>query len=120
MAEDAEFLAYLVDQFAVFGPVEPRRMFGGAGLFRQGLMFALVSDGEVYLKADDRNRPDFEAAGLGPFVYHKKGKPFALGYYRLPESVLEDPDELAVWARGAFDAALDADRKKPASRKKRR
>ena len=103
---------------APLGPVEARRMFGGAGLFRHGLMFALVSDGEVYLKADDTNRPRFEAEGLGPFVYHKQGKPFSLSYYRLPESALEDSDELAWWSREAIDAALRADRAKPKKRKK--
>ena len=89
-------------------------MFGGAGIFRDGLMFALISGNDVlHLKVDAHSRPDFEAEGKGPFTYRRAGKPQALKtYYEAPERLLEDPEALAAWARRAFEAALSADRAK--------
>ncbi|HUT48305.1 MAG TPA: TfoX/Sxy family protein [Alphaproteobacteria bacterium] len=107
MAVSPDFLDYLRDQLEAFGPFDVRRMFGGAGLFRDGLMFALVADDALYLKVDDRNRPDFETAGMSPFSYERKGKTAALkSYYEAPPELPDDADEFAVWARKAFDAAL--------------
>jgi DNA transformation protein len=107
MAVSPEYLDYLRDQLEGFGPFDTRRMFGGAGLFRGGLMFALVAGDTLYLKVDDRNRPDFEAAGMEPFGYERKGKAAALkSYYEAPPDLLEDADAFTAWARRAFDAAL--------------
>jgi DNA transformation protein and related proteins len=92
--------------FAAFGPVSVRRMFGGAGIFVDGTMFALVHDGVIYLKADERNAPDFEREGLGPFTYMRKGERASLSSYRrMPDRLYDDPDELAAWARAALAAA---------------
>jgi uncharacterized protein YdeI (YjbR/CyaY-like superfamily)/TfoX/Sxy family transcriptional regulator of competence genes len=104
---DAEFIR---DLFAPFGPVTVRRMFSGAGLFRDGLMFGLLVRDVIYLKADDGNAADFEREGCTPFTY-TRGKPsdrpsqHALPYWRLPERLYDDPDELAAWARRSFEAA---------------
>jgi len=107
MPVSPDYLDFLRDQLDAFGAFDIRRMFGGAGLFRDGLMFALVVDDVLYLKVDDRNRPDFEAAGMAPFSYDRKGKTAALkSYYEVPPELPEDADELAAWARRAFDAAL--------------
>ena len=91
--------------FCVFGPVEVRRMFGAAGIFVDGLMIALVSDGVIYLKADEESAESFEREGLGPFSYRRKGKRAELPYRRMPDRLYDDPDELAVWARAALAAA---------------
>jgi DNA transformation protein len=92
--------------FAAFGPVSVRRMFGGAGVFVDGTMFALVHDGVIYLKADERNAPDFGREGLGPFTYMRKGERASLSSYRrMPDRLYDDPDELAAWARAALAAA---------------
>jgi len=101
---DADFIR---DLFAPFGPVTVRRMFGGAGLFADGLMFGLVFDGAIFLKVDETSIPDFERAGSKPFVYTRaksKGRVgrASLSYWRLPERLYDDPDELAVWARRAL------------------
>ena len=113
---DAEFIREL---FSQFGPVTVRRMFSGAGIFAEGLMFALVIDDVIYLKADESNRADFEREGSGPFSYirgRKTGRPsrHALPYWRLPERLYDDPDELAEWAQRAFAIA---ERKKTARRR---
>jgi DNA transformation protein len=104
---DADFIR---DLFAPFGPVTVRRMFSGAGIFRDGLMFGLVARDVIYLKADDTSAGDFEREGCAPFTYTRgksSGRPtqHALPYWRLPERLYDDPDELAEWARQAFAAA---------------
>ena len=69
----SEFVDHLADLFEAFGPVTVRRMFGGHGVFRDGLMFALVVDDALYLKADEQNRAMFESCGLPRFDYARKG-----------------------------------------------
>jgi len=109
---------FIRDLFAPFGPVTVKRMFSGAGIFADGLMFGLVVRDVIYLKVDDANRAEFEREGSAPFTYtrgKKSGRPsqHALPYWRLPERLYDDPDELAEWARRAFAAA---ERKKFAPR----
>jgi DNA transformation protein len=104
---DPEFIR---DLFAQFGPVTVRRMFSGAGIFRDGLMLGLVVRDVIYLKADATNVADFEREACKPFTYTRgkaSGRPsqHALPYWRLPEYLYDDPDELAEWARRAFEAA---------------
>ncbi len=106
MAVSPEFLDFLKDQLSPFGPVSARRMFGGAGLFRDNLMFALIAEDTLYLKIDERNRPDYEAAGMEPFTYEGKGRKMQISYYEIPPDILEDPAYLSEWARKAFEAAL--------------
>lgn len=92
--------------FSAFGPVEVRRMFGGAGIYADGAMFALVSDGAIYLKADERNGPAFDRERLEPFTYSRRGgKRASMSYRRMPERLYDEPDELVAWARDALAAA---------------
>lgn len=107
--------------FATFGPVELRRLFGGAGLYADGVMFALVSRGVIYLKTDAHNAPAFEREALEPFTYAtKEGRRGVMSYRRMPDRLYDDPEELAVWARAALAAAgrSGAGRKSPKSRRK--
>ncbi len=104
---DPEFVREL---FAPFRPVTVKRMFGGAGVWCDGLMFALIFDAAIFLKVDDASIPDFEREGSRPFVYTRaksKGRVgrASLSYWRLPERLYDDPDELAVWAGRAFAVA---------------
>ena len=108
---------HLIELFAAFGPVSVRRMFGGAGLFVDGVMFGLVVDGVVYLKADDHNRSGFEREGLAPFSYGtKNGTRFLKSYWRMPERLYDDSDELAQWARQSLEAARCVNVRRPRSR----
>jgi DNA transformation protein len=92
--------------FSAFGPVSVRRMFGGAGIYADGLMFALVADGIIYLKAGPQNEADFEREGLPSFTYAAgNGKRAVMSYRRMPDRLYDDPDELVHWARGALAAA---------------
>ena len=119
-----EFLDFLQDLFGALGVVRARSMFGGVGLYIDELMFGFLDrDETIYLRVDDANRPAFEAAGSNPFRYPlKTGEEFEIGYWRMPEEALEQPELAAEWARGSLEAAM---RKKAASspkgsRRKRR
>jgi DNA transformation protein and related proteins len=92
--------------FSAFGIVAVRRMFGGAGIYADSIMFGLVADGVIYLKADERNAPAFERENLPPFTYETKdGKRGVMSYRRMPERLYDDPEELVTWARDALAAA---------------
>lgn len=106
MPVSREFLEFLKDQLAGVGAVAIRPMFGGAGVYAGGVMFALVADETLYLKADAGNQPDFEAEGMAPFTYEGKGKPVRMSYWQAPDRLFDDPEELLIWARRALNAAL--------------
>ena len=108
-ARDPEFVTEL---FSGFGPVAVRRMFSGAGVFADGLMIALVVDGVIYLKADDSFVPLFEREGQAPFSYKTRdGKRTLNSYWRMPERLYDEPDELAEWARLALAGARRANKR---------
>lgn len=105
MPNSREFLDYLVDRLGPMGDVRARPMFGGHGLFLDGLMFAIISSDTLYLKVDDGTRDRYDAAGLAPFR-PSADRPKTMSYYPLPDAVFEDQDALVEWAREAFAAAL--------------
>ena len=115
MAMDAEAIREL---FAEFGPVDVRRMFGGAGIFVDGRMIGLVSRDVIYLKADAETIPAFEREGLAPFSYAtKNGEHKLTSYWRMPDRLYDDPEELARWALTAHAAALRVADKNRSTRK---
>jgi DNA transformation protein and related proteins len=104
---DPQFIREL---FAPFGPVTIRRMFGGAGISSDGLTLAIEFDGTIYLRVNEQSIPDFEREGSKPFVYPRAKTPGKIGrpskaFWRLPERLYDDPEELAVWARRAHAIA---------------
>jgi len=96
----------IADFFQAFGPVTSRKMFGGTGIYHDGLIFALEAYGEVLLKADALSAPEFAAAGARQFVYEGKGKVVAMPYWTVPEDAIDDEEERLVWLRKAYEAAL--------------
>jgi DNA transformation protein len=111
------FKDLLEDLFWPLGGVSLRKMFGGVGVFKEGIMFALVSDDTLYMKTDPSTLGAYEAEGSAPFVYEgMKGKMTALPYWRLPERLYDDPADFDAWARAAFGVAERA--KKPEAAKK--
>ncbi len=112
MAGDSEFVAFVVESLQPLGPVAARRMFGGHGLFLQGLMFGLIADDQLYLKADDGNRAGYAARGLPPFTFSSKGRTVETSYREAPSEGFDDPEILCDWAREAYAAALRADTRK--------
>jgi DNA transformation protein len=115
MAASDGFLEFVNDLLGPLGPISVRRMFGGAGIFRDGVMFALIVDDTLYFKADDSSRGSFEAEGLAPFSYEtKNGRNTIMSYWRCPDRLFDDPDEMAAWARQALAAAKRSANSKPA------
>lgn len=100
----------LADLFSSFGPVQARRMFGGAGLYADGLMFAIEAGGTIYLKADGELAAVLGARGSRPFSYEAKGQVRTMaGFWSVPEAALDDADDLAALARRSLDVARAAD-----------
>lgn len=112
MAVGDEELDMMRDLFAGLGPIHAKRMFGGAGLYCDGLIFAIVADGLAWIKGDDTNRAAFEEVGSERFTYDARGKPMQMNYWRLPDAALDDPDEATRWARLGLEAARRAAAKK--------
>ncbi|HEV2083259.1 MAG TPA: TfoX/Sxy family protein [Brevundimonas sp.] len=115
MAYDPAFGEWVQEHFAELGPLTIKRMFGGASIYWDGRIFALLDDGVVWLKADEQNEPALRDAGSRQFSFPTKdGQVMTMAYWSLPESAVDDPDEAVRWARASIDAALrKASAKKP-------
>jgi DNA transformation protein len=100
------FAQYVVELMSGFGVVQAKPMFGGFGIYAQGLMFALIVDDQLYFKADAQTMGDFAARGLGPFTYEAKGRRTSLKYYQAPPEAYDEPEHMCHWARLAFDCAV--------------
>jgi DNA transformation protein and related proteins len=100
------FAEFLIEQLAPLGRVTLRRMFGKTGVFCDGLMLGMVTDNTLYFRVDDDNRAAFkEAASFPPLNYRKNGDTIDLSFWRAPERLFDEPDELVAWARTALAAA---------------
>jgi DNA transformation protein and related proteins len=100
------FAEFLCEQLAPLGRVTMRRMFGKTGVFCDGLMLGMVTDNTLYFRVDDHNRAAFkEAASFPPLNYEKQGHTIDLSFWRAPERLFDEPDELLTWARAALAAA---------------
>jgi DNA transformation protein len=106
MVASDSFAEFLKEQLAPLGHVTMRRMFGKTGVFCDGLMFGMVTDNTLYFRIDDQNREAFkEAASFPPLNYSKKGSMIDLSFWRAPERLFDESDELVAWARIALAAA---------------
>ena len=114
MSEAREFAVRIIGLLEPFGQCEASRMFGGFGIFHRGLMFGLIADGNLYLKADPESRADFDAVGSSAFSYYKQGRECRLSCFLAPDAFFENETACLQWARLAFDAAL----RNPARRRK--
>ena len=100
-----QFADHVCDMLSPLGPVTARAMFGGFGIYLDGLMFALIAWDTLFLKADDGNRARFEEAGASQFKPWED-KPMTMPYWEVPADIMEDGQDLCAWGRAAFDAAL--------------
>lgn len=101
-----DFVNHVLDLLESFGNIAARKMFGGYGLFKNGIMFGLVSDDTLYFKTDQMNRPDFEEQNLPPFSYNREEQKIALSYYQVPPEAVENKEALLHWAENAYQAAV--------------
>ena len=124
MAVSAREVAFAEELFAGLGDLTVKRLFGGAGLYSEGVIFGAIMDETVYLKAGAALIADLEVEGSTPWVYTypsgpKAGQTIPMGYWSLPEAALDDPQEACDWARRALKVALQAKDAKQANRRKR-
>jgi DNA transformation protein len=118
MKKRSPFLTNILNHLNQVAPVTARSMFGGYGLYSEGVMFALIAYDTLFFKVDDGNLADYQAAGSEPFRYDRNGKPIEMSYYRLPDDVFEDLEQLANWVESAREAARRSKMKSKPRRKK--
>ena len=118
MAISDSFRDYVLEQLAGLGAVTWRRMFGGAGLYAEGVFFAVLDNDQVFFKVNDDTRPDFLEMGAGPFDPMPGREQPSKGYFEVPVLILEDRARLVEWARRAVDVGRSAALAKPARTRK--
>lgn len=111
-----ELAEYVVELLQALGAVSAKRMFGGYGLYREGLMFALIADDTLYVKADAENRGEYEKRAMPPFLYTRQGKTITIAYHAVPAEALDDRSDLLALARLGFAAALRGRKPAPENR----
>ncbi len=117
MPVSEQFKDHVLDLLAPIDGLAVKRMFGGAGIFRDGLMFALMIDDRLYFKIDEKTKADFAAMHSEAFTYRRGGKTITLSYFEAPEDLLDDGDEIIIWAGRAWEAARRAAKPKPEKKK---
>jgi DNA transformation protein len=110
-------IEHLRDLFEPLGPISARAMFGGHGLYFDGMIIGIIIQDALYLKVDEGTRARFEAAGSAPFVYDMRGKPLAMSYWSLPEEAMDSPQSMKPWAQLAIEAARRKPQAKPRKRR---
>lgn len=106
-------IEHLRDLFEPFGPLSARAMFGGHGLYLDGMIVGIILDGTLYLKTDADTRPYFEAAGCTPAVYAKGDTVLPMSYWSVPEEALDSPAAMRPWVERALRAARNKPARKP-------
>jgi DNA transformation protein and related proteins len=120
-ASSRERALEIAERLRSVGPIEVNRFFSGAGLRKDGVQFAFVIGGTLYLKADEQSRPAFEASGAKPFSYSSRSQIVRVtSYWEAPDEVVDDLDALLLWVGQAQRAATAALKKRPRSPKKPR
>lgn len=118
MAVSNGFLDQIAELLAPLGHVTARKMFGGASLYCDGTIFAIVEDDVLYFKGDETSKRRYEDEGLKQFVYEGQTGPVAMPYWRAPERLFDEQDEMIGWARDALRASANSGRAKSAKARK--
>jgi DNA transformation protein len=114
---DDPFKAFVLDQVGALPDLRAKAMFGAHGLYSGDNFFGILDEGRLFFKTDAASAADYTARGMGPFTYERKGKVMTMAYHEVPPDVLEQPQELAEWARKAIGvAARSRKQPKPARR----
>jgi len=117
MAKDDAYIQYLYELLDPLGKISARKMFGGHGVYCNGVIMGLVIDEALYLKVDDETKALFSAAGCEPFVYQTKVKQVAMSYWSVPDDAMESSEQMLPWAKHAYAAALRSAAAKPVKKK---
>lgn len=103
----------LNDLLGPIGGITSRAMFGGYSFYKDGVIFAIIAEGQLYFKVDDSNRAQYEAAGSGPFVYSSRdGRDMTMAYWQLPDEIIDNPEELQVWVQQSVEVSKNTKSKK--------
>ena len=118
MALTAEYREYVQDLFSGLGPIQIKRMFGGAGVYLDDACFALLLGGEeILMRGDETLGPKYEAEGSTQWIYDNERRgPVAMPYWRLPDSAQDDPEEAVAWARLSLEPARESAARKAAAK----
>ena len=120
MVASETYAEFLREQLAPLGRVTLRRMFGKTGVFCDGVMLGMVTENTLYFRVDEENRETFrEAAAFPPLNYAKQGETIDLAFWRVPERLFDESDELIAWARAALAAAHRVAAKRPAPKQRK-
>jgi len=113
-SEKAQFLEYVVSEvLSGIDGISSRAMFGGYGIYKDSVIFAIIADEQLYFKVDESNRGDYEEYGSGPFVYSQgKHKSTTMSYWELPADIMEDRGEIAAWVNKSYTVSLSQKKKK--------
>jgi DNA transformation protein len=114
--KSTEFTQFVAEQMALFGPTTTKAMFSGFSIYCDNLVFAIIVDDKLYFKVDANTVEKFKRLGLQPFTYESRGKTIAMSYYEAPAEVFEDQQEMAAWAKKAYQSALKS--RKPKARQR--
>lgn len=102
---DDSFKTFVLDQLSALPDLRAKAMFGAHGLYSDDKFFAILDDGRLFFKTDVASQGNYTTRGMEPFTYEMKGKVMTIAYHEVPLDVLENPHELAVWARKAIAIA---------------
>jgi DNA transformation protein len=115
---DDSFKAFVLDQLGALPDLRAKAMFGAHGLYSDGKFFGIIDDGRIFFKTDAKSQVDYTSRGMGPFTYEAKGKLMTMSYHEVPPDVLEQPQELTLWAQRAIKIAAEKTKKTVKSRRK--
>lgn len=112
---DDSFKEFVLDQLSALPDVRARAMFGAHGLYCDGKFFAILDEGRLFFKTDAQTEKDYTDRGMAAFSYEQDGRVITFQYHEVPPEILEQPQELDLWARKAIQIAAD----KPVKPKRR-
>lgn len=117
MAKDEAYIEFLHELLKPIGKISSRKMFGGHGVYCNGVMMGLVAEELLYLKVDEKTKPLFNDAGCEPFVYQSKAKQVVMSYWSVPDEAMESSEQMLPWAKLAYAAALRKEKRPPKKKK---
>ena len=117
MALNRDYAILVEDMLKPIGAVTVRSMFGGGGVYLDGVMFGLIADDVLFFKTDEKGQKVFEDEGMMPFTYEGRGKAVTMPYWQAPDRLFDDQDEMIEFARRAVDVARGGNARKPARKK---
>ena len=101
MKKNDSFKDYVLDQLQDVSGITARPMFGGYGLYRESVFFGIIFKGRLFFKTDERTRVPYRERGMKPF--RPTPRQTLKNYFEVPVDAVEEPDELARWAKDAID-----------------